>query len=65
MGVTLVTLPVMTPAKEESSNAVLVTEGLPGGTNKSDHFNYKGEQAKCSDAFKRGLGFCFTEIIST
>ena len=31
------------PAKQESSNAVLVTEGLPSSTNKSECFNYKGE----------------------
>ena len=31
------------PAKEESSNAVLATEGLPGSTNKLEHFNYKGK----------------------
>ena len=27
------------------SNVVLATEGLPGSTNKSDHFNFKGEWA--------------------
>ena len=32
-----------TPAKEESNNVVLATEGLPGSTNKSERFNYKGE----------------------
>ena len=36
---------VVNTAKEESSNAVLATEGLPGSTNKSKHFNYKGEWA--------------------
>ena len=33
-------------AKEESSNTVLATEGLPGSTNKSKCFIYKGEWAK-------------------
>ena len=33
------------PAKEELSNVVLATEGLPGSTNKLECFNYKGEWA--------------------
>ena len=32
-------------AKEDLVNAVLATEGLPGNTNKLEHFNYKGELA--------------------
>ena len=31
------------PAKEDKSNVVLATEGLPGSTNKSEQFNYMGE----------------------
>ena len=27
----------------KTTNAVLATEGLPGTTNKSGHFNYKGD----------------------
>ena len=30
-------------AKEDLGNAILATEGLPGSTNKLEHFNYKGE----------------------
>ena len=33
------------PAEEESSNVILALEGLPDSTNKSEHFNYKGEWA--------------------
>ena len=53
------------PAKEESVNAVLATVGLPGSTNEWARFSYKSEWRMRSDAFKRGLGFCFTVIIST
>ena len=43
MGVALVTLPSLTPVEED---AELATVGLPGGVNKSERFNYKGEWAK-------------------
>ena len=29
--------------KKTKGNEVLATEGLPGSTNKSEYFNYKGE----------------------
>ena len=39
----LVTLHVMNAAKEDQGNVALATEGLPDRSNKSEHFNYKGE----------------------
>ena len=53
------------PAEEESINAILALERLPGSTNKSEHFNYKVEWGMHIDAFKRRLGFSFNVIIST
>ena len=40
MGVALVTLPVVNACRRTRA---LATVGLPGGTNQSERFNYKGE----------------------
>ena len=33
------------PCQKKLGDAVLATEGLPGSTDKLEHFNYKGEWA--------------------
>ena len=43
MRMALITPHLVNACQEDQSNVVLATEGLPGSTNKSECFNYKGE----------------------
>ena len=63
MGMALVTQHVMNACQEDYGNAVLVTGGTLSGSNKTEHFIYKGEWVNTCNTFKRRLAFSFTVMI--